>query len=84
VAVVVHRAVAAVAQPTEEGGRNPRKVSGLEKEDETGRTSIRYRVEYTYAHHTIRGILHLGLVKFHLLLMQHCLDLRVLPSDDLK
>jgi len=40
--------------------------------------------EDTYTHHTIIGKLHLGLVKLHLLLMQHCLDLRVLPSDDLK
>ena len=38
----------------------------------------------TYTHHTIRCILHLSLVKFHLLLMQHCLDLCVLPSDDLE
>lgn len=38
----------------------------------------------TYSHHTIRGILHLGLVKFHLLLMQHGLDLCVFPSDDLE
>lgn len=29
--MVVHRAVAAVAQQMEEGGRNPRKVSGSEK-----------------------------------------------------
>ncbi len=39
---------------------------------------------YTYTHRAIRGILHLGLVKLHLLLMQHRLDLCVLPSDDLK
>ena len=81
-AVVVHRAVAVAVPLTEEGGRSPRKVVGSEKkEDDTGRAS---GIEDTYSHHTIRGILHLGLVKLHLLLMQHCLDLRVLPSDDLK
>jgi hypothetical protein len=38
----------------------------------------------TYTHHTIRGILHLGLVELHLLLMEHGLDLRIFPSYYLK
>lgn len=67
---VDHQEVAVAALPTEEGGHNPRKVVGSEKKRITpdGRAS---EIEDTYSHHTIRGILHLGLVKLHLLLMQH-------------
>jgi hypothetical protein len=81
VAVVVHRVVVAVELQMEEGEHSPGKRNGSEQENETGRVSD---MKDTYTHHTIRGILHLSLVKLHLLLMQHRLDLRVLPSDDLE
>ena len=38
----------------------------------------------THRHYTIRSILHLGLVKLHLLLVHYGLDLRVFSSDNLE
>lgn len=68
--MVVHRVVVAVEPQMEEGEHSPGKRDGSERErmKPNGRASD---IKDTYTHHTIRGILHLGLMKFHLLLMQH-------------
>lgn len=80
--MVVHRVVAAVELQMEEAEHSPGKRDGSEQKEKMKPDGRASHIKHTYTHHTIRRILHLGLVKFHLLLMQQCLDLCVLPSDD--
>lgn len=80
--MVVHRVVAAVELQTEEAEHNPEKRDGSEQKEKMKPNGRASGIQDTHTHHTIRGILHLGLMKFHLLLMQHRLDLCILPSDD--
>lgn len=79
--MVVHRVVAAAELQMEEGERSPKRGYGSKQKE---MITPMGDIDDTYTHHAIRGILHLSLVELHLLLMQHRLDLRVLPSDDLK
>jgi hypothetical protein len=71
VAVVVHRVVVAVELQMEEGEHSPGKRDGSEQRERMKPNGRASDIKDTYTHHTIRGILHLGLMKFHLLLMQH-------------
>ena len=41
-------------------------------------------MEYTYGVSTVGGVLGLGLMKFHLLLLNDCFDLIVLLANDLE
>jgi len=75
--VVVHQVEAAVALLMPD---NPRRIS----EKWPGKVILRADGGDTYSHHIVRGVLHLGLVKLHLLLVQHRFDLCVFPTDDFK
>lgn len=82
VAVVVRRVAAVVELQMGEAEHSPGKRDGSEQKEKMKPDERASDIKHTYTHYTIRSILHLGLVKFHLLLMQQRLDLCVLPSDD--